>query len=290
MCAKIKRILASDRDDVLEISRHIWEGHDYLPSVINDWLRDKNSYTYGVEIDNHFVAVANLRIIENGRTGWMEGLRVHPDHRGKGFANALTEHIIQKAEELDISQLRYTTSTENQVSLKLAEKYGFAKVLEMGVFWHPSPETVPSAEEYPHVRKSNSNEVHILLKGNPHIVPHRVLIYDWKALDVTLKGLETLGKVHEFYVALRDGKLDSFSYGYPVHRSELLMWAFTIYSTDQEGFLSHLSYNINLVLERGVTAVMGTYELSFEETLHDVDWISKERWGTHLVLLERIMR
>ena len=45
MCAEIKRVLASDREDILEISRHIWEGHDYLPSVFDDWVKDPKSYT-----------------------------------------------------------------------------------------------------------------------------------------------------------------------------------------------------------------------------------------------------
>jgi len=288
MRTRIKRVSSLDRNDILEISRHIWEGHDYLPFIIDEWLKDPNSYTYGFEVDDRLVAVANLRLIENGRTGWMEGLRVHPDHRRKGFANVLTERLIKKAEDLGVQRFRYATSTENQASLMLAEKFGFVKVLEMGVFWHPNARIIQSMGSYPHIRKSNPSEVYKLLQGNPHIIPHKVLIYDWKALDSTLEGLETLGKSHEFYIASK-AKMDSLSYAYPKRVPERSLWVFTICATEPHGFLSHLSYNIAIALKKGFNAIMGTYEIDFEETLHNVNWGTDERWDTHVVLLEKGM-
>jgi len=32
--------LPKDTPDVLELTRTIWDGHDYLPAVWDDWLRD----------------------------------------------------------------------------------------------------------------------------------------------------------------------------------------------------------------------------------------------------------
>jgi len=289
MCAEIKRVLASDREDILEISRHIWEGHDYLPSVFDDWVKDPKSYTCGVEADGRLVAVANLRLIENGRTGWMEGLRVHPEYRGKGFADTLTRHLIEKAGDLGVLRLRYTTSTENEASLRLAEKFGFVKALEMGVFWNPNPREIRSESNYPPVRKSNPSEVYKLLQSNPHIMPHRVLFYDWKALDSTLEGLKTLGKSQKFYIALEGEKITSLSIAYIRHGPEQSMWAFTIYATETSNFLSHLAHNIAKASKQGVSAVMGTYEIDFEKTLRAVGGILEEHWSTHMAFLEKIM-
>ena len=56
MTAKIRRLQGSDRNDIIEISRHVWEGHDYLPSVADQWLQDPNSHFYGVEVQGHIVA------------------------------------------------------------------------------------------------------------------------------------------------------------------------------------------------------------------------------------------
>jgi len=289
MSEKIRKVTESDREDILEISRHIWEGHDYLPSVIEEWLKDSHSYTCGIEVEDQFVALANLRVIEGGRTGWMEGLRVHPDHRGKGYANALTEYLIEKAVELGVQRLRYTTSNENEASLRLAEKYGFKSILEMGVFWHPNPKTVPSTKSCLHVRKSNSNEVYAMLQRKPDIIPNNVLIYDWKALDVTPEALEVIGESHEYYITMKKAEVDSLSYGYSGRRGGLSLWTFTIYATESDGFLLQLSHNVALALKQGYNAVMCTYQLGFERKLYEVDWISENRWGTHLVLLERTL-
>lgn len=288
MPARVKRLTKSNREGVLEISRHIWEGHDYLPSVIDEWLKDSGSYTYGVDVDGQLVAVANLRFANGGRTGWMEGLRVHPGFRGKGYADALTRKLIEKARELKMKRLRYTTSTENEASLKLAEKYGFARVFVMRVFWRPTPKAALSAAAHDSTRASSPTEIYTLLLAHPQLIPQKILVYDWKALDCTLEGLETIGKSHEFYVSHEKEEVDSLSYGTLRRRGETLLWVFTIHATNTGGFLSHLYRNMAVASERGCNAIMGTCDLRFKEAFREVDWGSEE-WGTNLVLLERAL-
>ena len=287
MTVKITRVRKSDLDDILEISKQIWEGHDYLPSAINTWLRNPASYTCGVKVNDRLVAVANLRLIENGRTGWMEGLRVHPDYRGRGFANALTKHVIKKGKDLHVQCLRYTTSTRNQASLKLAQKFGFAQILEMGVFWHPDPKNIQIPRKTPHITKATAEQVHAFLQENPKIIPHNILIYDWKAVDCTLANLKMLEKSHELYVIVKNTKMHSFSCGTSRRRGEQTLWVFTIYARDPESFLTHLSHNISLAYKRNYIAIMGTYPTRLERTLQSIDWLPKDRWGTRLTLLEK---
>lgn len=284
MNARIRKVSTSDHNDILEISKHIWEGHDYLPQIIDEWLSDQNSYTYGIEADNHLVALANLRLIENGQTGWMEGLRVHPDYRGKGFAHMLTKNLIKRAEDLGVKTLRHTTSTENDASLKLAERYGFVKILEKAVFGYSTPkDIVPTADQHI-IRKSNPREVYAMLQENPKIIRHGILVFDWKAFDCSLEALETLGKTHEFYVTTQNEKIGSLSYVYsgPAKRRP-----FTIHASDQRGFLSHLSYNTALASKDDLEWVSGTCDVDFEEALNEVKWLPEEHWNTHLVLLEK---
>jgi len=287
MPVTIKKLLDSDRDDILEISRHIWDGHDYLSSVADKWLQDQNCHFYGVEVDGHVVALGNLRLVEDGITGWMEGLRVHPEHRGKGFANEITHYLVAKAEHLGVQRLRYTTSNRNTASLKLAEMAGLSKVLEMAVFGVISPKPIPSAEKYPQIKKASPERVYRLLKNSPSFIPYKALIYDWKALDVSLQNLEEIGKNHEFNVALRKRKLDSLSFGYPRPEPVRVWWGFTVYAADSDGFMSQLSRNATIASERGLSSVICIFETKFEKTLKKVDWGTKEQWRTHLVLLER---
>ena len=159
----------------------------------------------------------------------------------------------------------------------------------MSVFWHPDPKIIPLTGKYPHIRKSSPNEVYDLLQGNPSIIPRGVLFYDWKALDSTFESIKTIGKSHEFYIALKEGKITSLSYAYPRHGPEQSMWAFTIYAMEPNGFLAHLSRNIAEASKLNSSAIMGTYEPRFKETLHSLNWISKD-WSICLVLLEKTLR
>ncbi len=286
MHPRLRKVQESDIEDILEISRHVWEGHDYLPYVIKAWLQDQNSHTYGIEVDHHIVGLGNLRLVEEGQTGWMEGLRIHPDYRGRGFANKLTKHIIDEAGGLKVQRLRYTTGVDNLISLQLAAKTGFVKFATMGVAWHANPTSVPAKRSFSTVRESSPAEVYELVRDNPEINP-KVLVYDWKALDSTLAGFKTVGESNGFHVAFRKGKFDSFSFGHFRHQPVGWVRAFTIYGTTADSFLSHFSHHVSLAMEKDNPAIVCTYETRFEKTLYSVEWVSKEDWGTHLILLEK---
>ncbi len=290
MRAEIKRVTVSYLNDILEISRHIWEGHDYLPSTIVDWFKDTKSYTCGVETDKRLVAVANLRLVENGKTGWMEGLRVHPEHRGEGFANALTEHIIQRAVKMGVRRLRFTTAIDNQASMKLAKKFGFKKTLEMSVFWHSNPQVISSIAEFLLITKSGPIEIYSLLQDNLDVIPDRVLFYDWKALDCTLEALKTVGKSHEFFIGMEKKKMTSLSYAYVRHEPEQQLWIFTIYALEPKSFLAQLSYNITEASKKNINAIMGTCEPNFRNFVKNLNWSPHEHWTIDMVLFEKIVK
>ena len=219
----------------MEISRHVWEGNDYLPSVFESWLNDENSHFHCVEADGRVVAVANLRLLEGGRTGWMEGLRVHPDYRGKGYANEMTHFLVRKAEDLGVERLRYTTGDNNAASLRLASMAGFQRLLEKSVFWCVKPKKAPTVRGYLPIEEAKPERAFELLKTNPSLVLHGVLVYDWKAVDSTPGNFEEIGRDHGFFVALKNGKLDSMSFGHCRQDLEKT-WGFTVYASDSEGF------------------------------------------------------
>lgn len=289
MAATIRKLLSSDRDDIAEISRHIWEGNDYLLSVVDDWFKDRNCHFYGVEENGHIVAVGNLRLLEDGQTGWMEGLRVHPEHRGKGFANEITRYLTKEAEHLGVKRIRYTTSDRNEASLKLAKMSGLSEISKMAVFWTENPKQIPPIGNYPPIEKVTPAKAYGLLQASSNIIPYGILTYDWKALDNTLQNLKEIGKTHDFYVALRKAKIDSLSFGYTRWEPDHVQWSFTVYSFGQDGFLSQLSHNVATALKHGFNSIGCVFETRFEKTLNELDWGSAEHWAGHLVLFEKQM-
>ena len=289
MAATVRRLRDSDRSDVIEISSHIWEGHDYLPSVVDEWLRDPNSRFYGVEVKGRVVGVGRVRLVEYGRIGWMEGLRVHPDYRGRGFANDLTRSIIREGERLGVERLRYTTSDENRASVKLAKMAGFSRIVRMAVSWHHNIKEVSTSTDYPPIRKLGPATTCGLLETNPHILPRGMLIYEWKALDNTCFNVREVGKNHSFYVALKGGRLDSLSISPSGKEPNESYWGFAAYAVDSSGFLGQFSHNVAIALKHGVSSVACTFETKFEKTLDEVELKSEEDHKTHLILLEKLM-
>ena len=45
MAVVVRDLEEADREDVLEISKHIWDGHDYVPYTIDVWLMDEDCLT-----------------------------------------------------------------------------------------------------------------------------------------------------------------------------------------------------------------------------------------------------
>jgi RimJ/RimL family protein N-acetyltransferase len=288
MVLNIRRVQSSDLEDVKEISKHVWESHDYVPSVAVQWLQDPKCHFYGVEVDGHVVAVGNLRLIENGRVGWMEGLRVHPDYRGRGLASELSSFIVKKGEELGVEQLRYITDVDNVASLKLAKKSGFKRVVTAAVAWLSKPKPNPTPPGYPRIRKLGAKKVWSLLDVDSCLVPRRILFYDWKASDISCENLLEIGKTHEFYAALKNERMDSLSFGSAEQEANTSWRSFTIYASDRQGFLAQLSHCAGMALKQGANLITCTFQPRFEKTVKArVSSGSEEYDGTRMVLLEK---
>ncbi len=287
----IRPLRKSDREDVLEIARHTWEGHDYIPYIFDSWLEDKDSHPVGVEYNDHIIALANLRVIDDGRTGWMEALRVHPNHRGKGLATALTQYVVRLAENIPVYCIRYTTSVGNETSLHLAEAVGMKRKFDLAVHWQENPAEISWRVSSFLLHEVSANEVYQDLI-NAKLIPFNILVHDWKAFDVTPKGLNKIGLTARFWVRKHTGSLASFSLGFARDASSGLQWSFTIYASDATEFLNHLSHHVEMAFQSGCTSIFMAFEPDYVETLHNLDWVRLEEneddeWA--LTLLERML-
>ena len=287
----IRRLGNSDRDDVLEISRYTWDGHDYLGTVFDEWVNDPKCDFVGVEVEGRVVAVGNLRLIEGGRTGWLEGLRVHPNFRQRGYANEITAYLVAEGERLGVGRLRYTTSDRNVESLKIAAKAGFSRVLELAVFWATGVKMSPPTRVHYVLEEAGPNALYDLLRNNVDIVPGGVLVYDWKALEFSPQSLKEIGKDHRFYVGLKNGKVDSLSFCHlRPDRKDQPWWSFTVYAHDSDGVLGQVSHVVRVALNEGLNTAMVTFEKRFEEVVSELELGADEQDISHLVMLEKKIR
>ncbi|HXJ49351.1 MAG TPA: GNAT family N-acetyltransferase [Candidatus Acidoferrum sp.] len=124
----LRPMRAADRERVVEISRNIWDGHDYLPRVFDDWLADAGATFQAAELDGVVVGVQRVRPFAPGLV-WYEGLRVASTHRRQGLARAMLGSAIAGAKEEGFREMRLGTA--NPDAVRLFESLGFRLLVDV---------------------------------------------------------------------------------------------------------------------------------------------------------------
>jgi GNAT superfamily N-acetyltransferase len=111
----------------MEICRDVWDGHDYIPRVFDEWLSDAGAAFQAAEMDGAVVGVQRLRPYAPGLV-WYEGLRVASTHRRQGIARAMLASAITEAKEQRFIEMRLGTA--NPDALHLFESAGFQRLVD----------------------------------------------------------------------------------------------------------------------------------------------------------------
>jgi GNAT superfamily N-acetyltransferase len=130
----LRPVRPADRERVIELTKDVWGGHDYIPDVFDDWVADSASAFQAVEVDGVVVGLQRVRPYAPGLV-WYEGLRVATSHRRQGLARAMLTSAIAEARGHGGSEMRLATG--NPDAVRLFESAGFRKLLD--VRWWRGP-------------------------------------------------------------------------------------------------------------------------------------------------------
>lgn len=146
----ILRVLKhEDYEDVKEICKDIWDGTDYLPSLFHGWVdAPQGCFMGAVDTDTGKVIGTSKYSVLGDGSGWLEGMRVHKDYRGRKLAKLLTESVLTAAKEDlaagKISRIAFSTHISNVESVNMMKQYGFVieqqHILALKEFEHLSPD------------------------------------------------------------------------------------------------------------------------------------------------------
>ncbi len=121
----------ADRPAMLEICAGIWGGEDYVPSVFDMWVAERQGRFTVAELDGRVVGLAKLTRL-GAEDYWLEGIRVHAGFRSRGIAAGLHDyHLALWREWHHPGALRLLTLIDNQAIVKLCERTGFRSVLQV---------------------------------------------------------------------------------------------------------------------------------------------------------------
>lgn len=123
----VRPAAAADRAVLEDISMRTWEGGDYLASVLDDWMAD-GGFMVG-EMDGQVFGCYKITV-QHGGIAWLEGLRVHPDFRGRGLGRLLSDHCFEAASGMRarrlVAAVEFMTYYRNVESISMALSRGFA--------------------------------------------------------------------------------------------------------------------------------------------------------------------
>ena len=127
MAFELRLATSEDRPRILEISAQIWEGEDYVPAVIDDWLSAPGSELLVATLAGELIAFAHLQWLSPHYV-WLEGIRTDPAHRNLGAGKALTDGLLERAARAGAQRAGLSTYIDNSASIRIIETHGFRRL------------------------------------------------------------------------------------------------------------------------------------------------------------------
>ncbi|MCL4559546.1 MAG: GNAT family N-acetyltransferase [Chloroflexi bacterium] len=124
---------SADRVDVFSFVRNIWDGEDYIPYVWEAWLADPEGQLTVAEYGGRAVGLSKLTRL-GAQQWWMEGLRVDPQHQGKGIASLLMDYTVDLWQHTGSGVVRLATSSRREKVHHMCVRFGFEKIGEYTEF------------------------------------------------------------------------------------------------------------------------------------------------------------
>ncbi len=176
----LRRAIARDKAEVLEFTKFIWDGHDYIAYVWDDWYMDPQGFLVVAEYAGHAVGIGKVSRVSNGQW-WLEGLRVDPNYRGLKIASRIHEYLQEWWQQYGGGAIRLMTSWTRVEVHHLCERFGWQKVGEVRAHFAPPLDGKPEA-----LRPVEDGELDAALRfGRAHLdYANGLADLDWRAASV----------------------------------------------------------------------------------------------------------
>jgi len=115
---EIRNAISNDKKVVLEFCRDTFSWGDYIGDVWDRW--QSKGRLHVLEEKGKVIGVYNFDIFEN--QAWIEGMRVHPKYRRKGFGKKMLLHAESLIQNKTI---RLVIESQNRSSIELVSSMGY---------------------------------------------------------------------------------------------------------------------------------------------------------------------
>jgi len=246
----------NDIPAILDISKDIWEGDDYIPDVIERWLNDKGNLAYGAFLEEEMkelIGLGRVKMFPNG-VAWLEGGRVKMTHQKQGIGRDLMKYAIDYAIQAGATVAQYDTSSRNFGSKSLAKFHGFEEKKRMEVLECKLSELKLNKSDFSQIRKITSEEA-INLYKKMDIGPGDELNIGWSYIP--LSNLEDKNSLWLTNSKAILQKIDMGSRDIPEKPSEKEIWI--IVYGDPYAACKLISYALNFEINEDKIDVVELY-------------------------------
>lgn len=125
MSPKVRPATPEDVAHIASWTIDTFEWGDYIAERLPEWLNDSTAHVVvSVNRDDRPIGVANTRMISPGEA-WLEGARVHPDHRRSGIGSAMNRAGTDWARSQGARVARLATEGTNEAPQHQALAIGY---------------------------------------------------------------------------------------------------------------------------------------------------------------------
>lgn len=188
---EIRRATKEDRSSIIEISKTVWEGEDYLPQVFDKWLEEEQGEFSVITWEGIPVGCAKITVLSD-ETLWLEGMRIRADYRGKGLAGTLAKYQLERAQSIGYKKIEMGTFIENKHSIRIIESNDFEKVAGFKLFTKKKTEFANKKIEMVPKAVTSKKETLSICKNVLQSHPEGYISLDWTFHILDEKLLEAL--------------------------------------------------------------------------------------------------
>jgi GNAT superfamily N-acetyltransferase len=183
-----RHILERDLGDIREFCKTIWDGHDYVPDVMDDWFHDRRGLFAVADYEGRAIGCSKLTLLARGQW-WLEGFRVDPSYQGKKVGSLLHHYVDRWWLEHGGGVLRLMTSAKNRSVHHLCENTGYTNLFEVRGYKAESlAEPVESFSPAAPTDQELEKMVAFASRSPSLALTNRVVDFGWRFADPTRSG------------------------------------------------------------------------------------------------------
>jgi GNAT superfamily N-acetyltransferase len=128
MAPSVRVARPDDVDSIIGWTTGTFSWGDYIPERIQTWLADPASdVLVAVDASDVPLAVCHVTMLSSTE-GWLEGARVHPDHRRSGLGSSLNDAGVEWARDRGGRVIRLSTEASNVAARNQVTRLGYREV------------------------------------------------------------------------------------------------------------------------------------------------------------------